>query len=190
MESSIWLPSNIIFQSGSRCNKFQYIKICHWSPPPMGYTMFSCDGSSIGIPRSAGFGVVIRNHLCRVLGALAGGIGITTNYVAENYAVLYVVELAWEWELQDIIICSDSKTVIDGFIKGQVPWFIKMRWQKDVSKVSSIMFQHYFRETNFSAYTVAKWGDSLAVGERQLTIVRPNFLIIVEMQEVEYYRFC
>ncbi|XP_026416501.1 uncharacterized protein LOC113311934 [Papaver somniferum] len=174
---------------GIRYNKFHCIKTCYWSPPPMGYTMFCCDGSSFGNPGAAGLGVVVRNYLCQVIGALSGGISITTNFVAENYAVFCAVELAGEWELQNIIICSDSKTIIEGFIKGQTPWFIRMRWKKAVSRVSSIIFQHCFRETNFSVDTTAKRGARLAAGERQLILGRPNFLIRVEMPNVEYFRF-
>ncbi|XP_026459328.1 uncharacterized protein LOC113359988 [Papaver somniferum] len=156
----------------------------------MGYTMFCCDGASFGNPGAAGFGVVMRNHLCQVIGILSGGICITTNFVAENYAVLCAAELAGEWELQNIIISSDFKTVIEGFLKGQVPWFIRMRWQKAVKKISSIVFQHGFREVNFSADAAAKKGACLAAGKRQLTIGRPNFLIRLEMPGVEYFRFC
>ncbi|XP_026428236.1 uncharacterized protein LOC113324115 [Papaver somniferum] len=147
------------FNLGIRPNKFQCIKSCYLSPPPIGYTMFCCDGSSFGNPRAAGLGIVVRNHLCQVIGALSGGIGVTTNYITENFAVLCATELAGEWKLLNIVISSDSKAVIDGFLKGKVPCFIKKRWQKAVSRISSIIFQHCFREINFSADTVAKKGS-------------------------------
>ncbi|XP_026442839.1 uncharacterized protein LOC113342543 [Papaver somniferum] len=144
------------FKLGIRPSKFQCIKSCYWSPPPIGYTIFCCDGSSFGNPGADGFGVVVRNHECQVIGALSGGIDVVTNHIAEKFVVLCATELAGEWNLQNIVINSDSKTVIDGFLKGQVPWFIKKRWQKAVSRISSIIFQHCFREINFSIDTVAK----------------------------------
>ncbi|XP_026416848.1 uncharacterized protein LOC113312299 [Papaver somniferum] len=152
--------------------------------------MFWCDGSSFGNPGTTGFGFVIRDHVCQVIGVLSGGLGIATNYIAENYALLCAVGLAGEWGLQNIILCSDSKTVIEDFARDQVPWFIIMRWQKATSKVSSIIFQHNPREVNFYADTAAKQGTRLAAGERQMILGRPNFLPRVEMPDVTYYRFC
>ncbi|XP_026419876.1 uncharacterized protein LOC113315841 [Papaver somniferum] len=164
------------FNLGSRNFKFQCIKECYWFPPPIGYTMFCCDGSSFGNPGTAGFGFVIRDHVCQVIGVLSGGLGIATNYIAENYALLCAVELAGEWRLQNIILCSDSKTIIEDFARDQVPWFIRKRWQKATSKVSSIIFQHNLREVKFSADIAAKQGARLAAGERQMILGRPNFL--------------
>ncbi|XP_026449120.1 uncharacterized protein LOC113349360 [Papaver somniferum] len=139
------------FNLGPRHNKFQCIKACYWSPPPIGYTLFCCDGFSFGNPGVAGFGIVVRNHSCQVIGVLSGGIGITNNYVAEVYAVVCAVELAGECKSHHIILSSDSRTVITDFSKGQVPWFIRMRWLRVVSKVASVLFKHCFREVKFSA---------------------------------------
>ncbi|XP_026419843.1 uncharacterized protein LOC113315808 [Papaver somniferum] len=134
-----------------RHSKFQYIKTYYWNPSPMGYTMFCCDGSSLGNLGAAGFGVVVRDHVCQVLEVLSGGIGTGTNYIAEVYAVVCAAELAVEWGLKNIVLCSDSKSVIGNFSQGNVPWFLHMRWIKATSKISSIIYLHSFREANFSA---------------------------------------
>ncbi|XP_026410283.1 uncharacterized protein LOC113305463 [Papaver somniferum] len=64
------------FQLGFSHSRFQYIKTCYWSPPEQDFVMFCCDGSSFGNPGSAGFGVVVIDSNCQVLGALSGGIGV------------------------------------------------------------------------------------------------------------------
>ncbi|XP_026429974.1 uncharacterized protein LOC113326464 [Papaver somniferum] len=61
------------------------------------------------IKGAAGFGIVIRDHLSQVLGVMSGGIGISTNYIAEVYAIISAVELAVEWKMQNAILNSDSK---------------------------------------------------------------------------------
>ncbi|XP_026450542.1 uncharacterized protein LOC113350619 [Papaver somniferum] len=84
------------FNLGSGPSKFQCVKDCYWFPHSISYTMFCCDGSSFGNPGTTGYGVVIRDHLSQVIGVLSGGIGIATNYIAKNYPILGVVELAGE----------------------------------------------------------------------------------------------
>ncbi|XP_026398927.1 uncharacterized protein LOC113294765 [Papaver somniferum] len=118
------------FNLGCRQNKFQCIKSFYWIPPQIGFTLFYCDGASVGNPRAAGFGIVVRNHLCQVVGGMAAGIGIATNYIAETYVVVCAAELTVEWGKKHIIISSDSKTVISEFARNQLPWFTRMRWLK------------------------------------------------------------
>ncbi|XP_026377694.1 uncharacterized protein LOC113271990 [Papaver somniferum] len=195
MKSNKWnqnydLQIIAFFKLGLRHSKFQCIKTCYWIPPPMGYTMFFCDGSSFGNPGAAGFGVVVRDHVCQVLGVLSGGIGIGTNYIAEVYVVVCAAELAVERGLKNIVLCSDSKSVIEDFAQGNVPWFLHMRWVKATSKISSIIYMHGFREVDFSADSAAKRGANLAAGERQFIMGRPSFLTRIELPGVEYYRFC
>ncbi|XP_026454527.1 uncharacterized protein LOC113355790 [Papaver somniferum] len=139
---------------------------------------------------TTGFGVVVRDHTSQVLGVLSGGIGIGTNYIAEVYGVVCAAELAVEWGTKNIVLCSDSKTVIGDFSQGKVPWFIHMIWRKATSKIVSIIYMHSFRETNFSADSVAKRGSTLAAGERQIIMERPSFLTRIELPEMAYYRFC
>ncbi|XP_026436151.1 uncharacterized protein LOC113334014 [Papaver somniferum] len=78
----------------------------------------------------AGFGVVVRDHLCQVICTLTGGLGITTNYIAEVFAITCAAELAVEWKLGNIILISDSQTVINEFTSGKIPWFIKNEMEK------------------------------------------------------------
>ncbi|XP_026453663.1 uncharacterized protein LOC113354812 [Papaver somniferum] len=152
--------------------------------------MFCCDGSSFGNTSAAGFGVVVRDHDCQVLGTLTGGIGIAFNYTAEVYAIICAMELAIEWCKEKILIVSDSQIVMNEFIHGQIPWFIRSIWKQAVGKFSQIKYNHCYREVNFSADSVAKKGANLAPGERQLYTGRPSSLRRVEMSNVKYHRFC
>ncbi|XP_026451545.1 uncharacterized protein LOC113351837 [Papaver somniferum] len=180
----------LYFNLEPRRIKFQSIKMCHWIPPSLGFIMFCCDGASVGNPGCAGFGVVIRDHLCQVLGVITGGIGVATNYLAEVYAVINAVELAVSWGLQNIIICSDYKTVITEFENNKVPWFVRMIWNKARNHIHEIHFLHNYREINFVADTAAKKGAKMSAGQRLVYTGRPIFLTRVEYPNVDYYRIC
>ncbi|XP_026383656.1 uncharacterized protein LOC113279166 [Papaver somniferum] len=179
----------LFFKLGTRSIKFQDIKVCHWQAPSFGVTLFCCDGASFGNPGLAGFGVVVRDHLCQVICTLTGGLGITTNYIAEVFVVTCAAELVVEWKLGSIIISSDSQKVINEFTSSKIPWFIKMRWRRAASQLMSIRFCHCYRETNFSADVVAKNGAQLRAGERQLYMGRPPLLTRIELAGINYYRF-
>ncbi|XP_026383729.1 uncharacterized protein LOC113279242 [Papaver somniferum] len=148
-----------VFRLGTKFSKLQKVTACQWVSPDNGFTMFCCDGSPFGNPGAATFGVVVRDHLSMVLGAITGGLGTTTNYIAEVYAVIHVVELAGIWELQKIIIKSDSETVFNQFAKNQ------------------------FHDC------AAKRGAKLKAGERQIFIGRPEWLKSIEIPGMTYYRF-
>lgn len=99
------------------------------------------------------------------------------------------LELAAEWKLQNIIIVSDSKTVLALFTQGKVPWFLEWRWKMAHEKMSNIRYHHCYRELNFSANSIAKKGASLTAGERLLHMGRHPYLPRIEMPDVDYFRF-
>ncbi|XP_026383906.1 uncharacterized protein LOC113279425 [Papaver somniferum] len=156
------------FKLGPRISKYQSIIACQWNEPEFEFTMFCCDGASLGNPGAVGFGIVIRNHSTQVFGAITGGLGIATNYIAEVYAVVNAAELVVDWKLQNIIIKSYSKTVSDQFEQDQIPWFVRTRWRNATKRISVIRLAHSFREINFSADCAAKKGASLQAGERNI----------------------
>ncbi|XP_026428851.1 uncharacterized protein LOC113324776 [Papaver somniferum] len=178
------------FNMSPRKSKIQFIKPCYWFAPEADFTLFYCDGASLENPGAGGLGVVVRNHLCRVMGAISGGLGTATNYIPEVYAVVVAAELVVDWELQKIIIHPDSKTVLNQFACNQIPWFIKVRWYNVVKNLIVIRLAHCFREINFSDDCAAKRGARLLVGEINIYIGRPSWLGRVETLEVVYYRFC
>ncbi|XP_026429021.1 uncharacterized protein LOC113324983 [Papaver somniferum] len=62
------------FHLGLRMSGFQCTNKCNWLPPEHGFIMLCCDGSSFVNHGSAGFGVVVRDSQCQVVGTLTGGI--------------------------------------------------------------------------------------------------------------------
>ncbi|XP_026383314.1 uncharacterized protein LOC113278781 [Papaver somniferum] len=82
------------FMLGVRNIKYSGITECYWKSPTSGYTLFCCDGSSFGNPGSAGFGIIARDNEFQVIGTLIGGLCITTNFIAEVYAILCALEWA------------------------------------------------------------------------------------------------
>lgn len=98
---------------------------------------------------------------------------------------MYPIICALKWEvvfkIKRLVIRSDSKTVINQFMKGKVPWYIKTRWLNVLKLMDAVIYCHCFREINFSADLLAKRGAVLNAGERQVHTGRP---------ELVYYIFC
>ncbi|XP_026396171.1 uncharacterized protein LOC113290798 [Papaver somniferum] len=149
------------FKLGPRFSRYQCITACQRYAPELEFTMFCCDGVSFGNPGAAGFGIVIRDHFNQVFGAITGGLGTSTNYISEVYAVVNAAELAVTWNLQKIIITSDSNTIANQFENNHIPWFVRTRWRNAIKNISVIRFTHSLREINFSVDCAAKRGASL-----------------------------
>ncbi|XP_026417428.1 uncharacterized protein LOC113312911 [Papaver somniferum] len=183
---------NIIdfFHMGIRFSKYSSIKECYWSAPEFGVLLFCCDDSSIGNPGEAGFGIIVRYHECQVVGTMSRGIGTTTNYLAEVFAVICALEWAIALSATKVIIRSDYKVVIHDLCNNNIPWALKTRWMNVVQKMESIVFQHIFTEANFSADDLTKRGVGIGAGERIVHNGRPNFIKRVEMPKIVFYRFC
>ncbi|XP_026410505.1 uncharacterized protein LOC113305706 [Papaver somniferum] len=178
------------FNMGIKFSKYSCIKECSWTTPEYGFILFCCDGSSFGNPGAADFGIIARDHECQVLGTMSGGIGTTTNYLAEVSAVICALEWASVFSATKIVIRSDSKSVINDFSNNNIPWALKTRWINAIQKMECVVFQHTFREANFIADDLAKRGAELGAGEKIIHNVTPNFIKRVEMSNIVYYRFC
>ncbi|XP_026419869.1 uncharacterized protein LOC113315834 [Papaver somniferum] len=178
------------FNIRNRCTKFNSIVECQWNAPDEGYVMFCCDGAAIGNPGNAGFGIIARDQFFQVLGTISGGIGIATNYIAEVLAVVCAIEWAVRLCCYKIVICSDSKSVVEDFKRGKIPWFIHARWVKACQSLTEITYIHCYREINFSADAPAKKGARLNLGEVIHDEGRPAFLVQIEIPDRKYYRFC
>ncbi|XP_026435535.1 uncharacterized protein LOC113333241 [Papaver somniferum] len=59
---------------------------------------------------------------------------------------------------------SDSQAAIAAFQSGEIPWWACTRWNKIKSTLQEWYFTHSYRETNFSADSMAKRGAGLAKG--------------------------
>ncbi|XP_026442651.1 uncharacterized protein LOC113342272 [Papaver somniferum] len=159
---------------------------CFWEPPEADELMICCDSASRGNPGVAGGGVVVRDTSSNVLGAMNIGLGTTTNYLAEVFAVIVGLEWAMKFGLQRICIRSDSMAAMQTFSGGvsNVPWFIRSRWVVVKRNYARIRFVHSFRETNFSADTMAKRGCFLQEKEGMNYDGRPDFLHLIELPNV------
>ncbi|XP_026435199.1 uncharacterized protein LOC113332914 [Papaver somniferum] len=95
------------FHLDPRRTKFTTLKDCFWVNPAKGFVLFCCDGSAVGNPGLEGFGIIARDHECRVLGTISGGLGVATNYIAEALDVIWALEWAVKLHCDNIIIRSD-----------------------------------------------------------------------------------
>ncbi|XP_026455672.1 uncharacterized protein LOC113356677 [Papaver somniferum] len=160
-----------------------------WQPPELNEILICCDGAARRNPGIAGSGVVARDSSCAFLGALSIGLGITTNYLAELYAIIIGMEWAMQCNYDRICVQSDSYGVVQALQSSSIPWFARARWERLCNHYISIRIIHTYREANFSADKMAKNGCYL---DNEVGIQyegRPDFLISVENPNVSYFRF-
>ncbi|XP_026459848.1 uncharacterized protein LOC113360563 [Papaver somniferum] len=178
------------FNVPGKYNTSNTIKESFWYGPAEGVVLFCCDGAAFGNPGNAWFGIITRSHDCQVLGTISGGLVVTTNYIAEVMAVVCAIEWAITLSCRNILINSDSQSVVTDFKSGNIPLFIKARWLRACQYLYEILYIHCYREINFSADSLAKEGARLNLGERIQHAGRPSSLSNIEMPDTIYYRFC
>lgn len=101
------------------------------------------------------------------------------------------MEWATKFDMQWVCIRTDSMAAIQTFSSGisNVPWFIRSIWVVVKQNYIRIRFVHSFRETNFSAETMAKRDCFLQEEEGMNYDGRPVFLHLIELPNVSYFRF-
>ncbi|XP_026459308.1 uncharacterized protein LOC113359968 [Papaver somniferum] len=151
--------------------------------------LLCCDGAARNNPGEAGYGFVGRDSYGTVLIAVAGGMGITTNFMAEVYAIINACEWAISKGFLKICIRSDSKAAITSFSFNKVPWYVLTRWNRITEMLISCQFIHSYREVNFSADDLAKRGALLPRGGKNIFLSRPPFMSNMENPNISYYRF-
>ncbi|XP_026443827.1 uncharacterized protein LOC113343973 [Papaver somniferum] len=104
-----------------------------------------------GNPGVAGDGVVARNVNSEVVGAMCIGLRIVSNYMAELYGIHLGLEWAVQWGYRNILIRTDSSSVITTLEEDNVPWFAQQRWSDAKGLYDTIKFVHTYREANFAA---------------------------------------
>lgn len=88
-------------------------------PPPFGWFKLNTDGASKGNSSLAGCGGVIRSPNGFFVSGFAFNIGSCNALVAELWAVLHDLQLAWDWGARHLILELDSK-VAQGLLEGSV----------------------------------------------------------------------
>ncbi|XP_026459876.1 uncharacterized protein LOC113360595 [Papaver somniferum] len=159
------------------------------TPPNQDEIMICCDGAYFGNPGQAGSGVVIRNESSEVLGVLCVGLGWQTNFYAEVCAIIYGAIVAKRWNMRSICIRSDSKSCIQAFQKGELPWKLVQKWKIGKSYYKNLRYIHSYREVNFSADASAKQACLLDEDIFEFYEGRPGFIPSMEWPGRVYYRF-
>ncbi|XP_026378092.1 uncharacterized protein LOC113272480 [Papaver somniferum] len=162
---------------------------CFFYLPEDGITLLCCDGASRGNPCYSGYGFIARDSSGNFLTAESGGLGITTNFVAEILGTISALEWALIHLKDKLIINSDSTAAINAFMKNNLPLFVLSRWQIICNKVKSIHFNHVYREINFSANFFSKKGVYLDKGKSVKFATRPPNMLKMEFPGTPYYIF-
>ncbi|XP_026398999.1 uncharacterized protein LOC113294838 [Papaver somniferum] len=113
----------------------------------------------------AGFGFIGKNSDGGCVGAMSGGLGIATNYVAEFMALVVAGEWAIQRQFLNVCFGVDSRAILTAFAGGKIPWIVLNRWKKVVGNLRNTSFIHSYREVNFSPDKLAKRGANLNKGE-------------------------
>ncbi|XP_026451982.1 uncharacterized protein LOC113352373 [Papaver somniferum] len=165
------------------------VKECIFKFPAINQVLICCDGASKGNPGCSGYGFVGRNNTGGYLGAVAGGLGVATNFIDEVMALICEGEWAIRRQFFNVCFSLDSKEVLHAFTSGEVPWMVINGWKRIMAKLHSFSFRHSFREINFSADKMVKSGSSLRRGEIMLYDEKPGFLGALECENQSYFRF-
>lgn len=79
--------------------------------PDQGKLLLCCDGASRGNPGISGYGIIGRNYMGDFIIAISEGIGVSTNYYAEIFAILIAGEWAVNNGFRDLVFRTDSQSV-------------------------------------------------------------------------------
>ncbi|XP_026459124.1 uncharacterized protein LOC113359756 [Papaver somniferum] len=113
MKATMWNSTydlQVLKNFGLKCRKVKATRIqeLYFYFPERNYLLLCIDGASKGNPGTAGFGYIGRNNSGDCVIAVAGGLGLATNY----YAEVVVVLCAREWGIQNgffhLIFRSDT----------------------------------------------------------------------------------
>ncbi|XP_061347266.1 uncharacterized protein LOC133292825 [Gastrolobium bilobum] len=122
-----------------------------WQYPTDGSVIINIDGAVRGNPGLAACGGLIRNSQGRWLGGFAYKLGICSSFKAELWGVLRGLELAWNEGFRNIIIESDSSSVITVLTKSGVAvreCHLIARIQTWINRSWSVTLMHTYREGN------------------------------------------
>ncbi|HNZ28519.1 MAG TPA: ribonuclease HI family protein [Candidatus Goldiibacteriota bacterium] len=120
------------------------------------------DGASSGNPGDAGIGIVIKEDGKEVL-RVSKYIGVATNNVAEYMAIIKLLEMTDDLEIDEIEIFSDSELAVK-----QINGEFKINDEKlkelndkvhSFSKITKFTVTHVGREKNSDADKLAKEGS-------------------------------
>ena len=82
-----------------------------WEKPQVGWVQLNTDGSTIGNPRRAGGGGIIRDVPGRWIAGFSRNIGLSTSFMAELWALRDGLILCNNLNFSAVEIQIDAKTV-------------------------------------------------------------------------------
>ncbi|XP_026378740.1 uncharacterized protein LOC113273196 [Papaver somniferum] len=162
---------------------------CHFTLADENTTLLCCDGASRGNLGNSGYGFIIRDHTGQFIAAESGGLGVTTNFVAEIMGTLCALEWAVKHNNLQVIVNTDSNAAMSVFSNNKLPWFVWARWKLGCKTLRKIHFNHVYREINFSADFFAKKECHLLRGKVLQFSSRPINMQRTEFPGLPYFRF-
>ena len=125
------------------------------------------DGGARGNPGPAGIGVVLTDENGEVVGAIAPGMGRTTNNVAEWRALIAGLELAIEKGVRELRVYVDSELVVhqlkgDWKIKNDRLRLLAVKARSLLGRFERATVDHVPRDKNAGADRLANQGMDAA----------------------------
>lgn len=121
------------------------------------------DGGARGNPGSAGYGAIIKDDQGQVLAELYGGIGISTNNVAEYQGLIAALEWALAHGHRRLHVKSDSLLIVQQMLgkyrvkhAGLIP--LHQKATRLASAIGHVTFEHVRRELNSEADRLSNLG--------------------------------
>ncbi|KAK4263407.1 hypothetical protein QN277_028818 [Acacia crassicarpa] len=146
-----------------------------WVPLPIGWINVNMDGAVARWDRKARCGGVIRGHKGEWLLGFSQPLGLVDVDVAEEWAVLMGLCLAWDEGHKKVMVEFDSKLLVARLLDSRQDFnnssvFIQIRLL--LSSNWEVKLQHVCRSQNTLAYAMAKEGISFSY----VSSVCPHFL--------------
>ncbi|KAF9588669.1 hypothetical protein IFM89_014390 [Coptis chinensis] len=135
--------------------RHQVVRRCTWELPERNTIKINCDGAAKGNPGNAGLGVVYRNSSGDFMLVMWRKLGINTNYLAECLTILEGIECAVQRGWCKLWVESDSEAAIAAFGTGNLPWYLRNRWNVCKRKLLNLKITSTWRGANLSADQVA-----------------------------------
>ncbi|OIT36737.1 putative ribonuclease h protein [Nicotiana attenuata] len=136
-----------------------------WEKPIPGFVKINSDGSALTNPGKIGAGVIVRDHNCTFIHAIAAPIGEGTNNYAETEGTILGIQWCLNIGFTKVHLETDSALLIQWFTNGkEFPWSLKMKLQQLIGlskQCESFMCSHVYREANLPAHSLLKLSHEL-----------------------------
>ena len=129
------------------------------------------DGSSLGNPGEAGYGVVLKDEGGKIVATVGRYIGRATNNVAEYRGLLSCLELAKQYGVSSLTVYSDSQLLVNqirGIYRVRASHLQEIHGRiLDMIASSGMRFEivHVPREKNREADGLARQAIRIRIGD-------------------------